>query len=241
MSLLAGTKFNQATLFKESSASNTASHKDTSGVRAFVTSERTILLDVQPLLSSSLLDKAIGMDNKKQNANSNSSDFKYYENFIEMQSIELACLMLSICNVVLVTEDCFIDPNLFRLLQTAEMLMPSNVVQSGENQDMLQWDQKYPHLVYVLNKCEAMNKSDLKRMKAGIDRLLSDSKLVYKNSLPEMTSSSSRVLRAKKRPARNKGECENSVNFVVLPKVDSQANIKQSNLINWFKTQIVIF
>lgn len=177
-------------------------------------------------------------NNKKQstNSSSNGSDFKYYENFIEMQSIELACLMLSICNVVLVTEDCFIDPNLFRLLQTAEMLMPSNVVQGGESQDMLQWDQKYPHLVYVLNKCEAVNKSDIGRMKAGIDSLLSDSKLVYKSSLPEMTAASNLILRAKKTPVNNSGDASESstVNFVVLPKVDSQVHMKQSNLFNWF-------
>jgi len=37
-----------------------------------------------------------------------------HENFIELQSIELACFVLSVCNVVLLTEDWFTDPNLFR-------------------------------------------------------------------------------------------------------------------------------
>lgn len=49
------------------------------------------------------------MDKKHLN-----NDFKYYENYIEMQSIELACFILSVCNVVVVLEDWFFDTNLFR-------------------------------------------------------------------------------------------------------------------------------
>ena len=63
---------------------------------------------------------------------SNNYDFKYYENYIEIQSIELACFILTVCNVVLLTEDWFLDPSLFKLLHTAEMLMPS--VNLGLNQ-----------------------------------------------------------------------------------------------------------
>lgn len=36
------------------------------------------------------------------------------ENSVEIQSIELACFVLSVCNVVIVAEDWFVDPNLFR-------------------------------------------------------------------------------------------------------------------------------
>ena len=86
----------------------------TSGVQAFVTSERTILLDVQPLLSSSVLDKAIAQDKKHI-----TNDYKFHENYIELQSIELACFILSVCNVVLLTEDWFTDPNLFRCVSTS--------------------------------------------------------------------------------------------------------------------------
>jgi hypothetical protein len=69
------------------------------------------------------LDKSINMDKKGGSLSNN--DFKYYENFIEIQSIELACFVLSVCNVVLLTEDWFIDPTLFKILHTAEMLMPN--------------------------------------------------------------------------------------------------------------------
>ena len=61
----------------------------------------------------------------KKSGSFSNNDFKYYENFIEIQSIELACFILSVCNVVLLTEDWFIDPSLFKILHTAEMLMPN--------------------------------------------------------------------------------------------------------------------
>ena len=61
----------------------------------------------------------------KKSGSFSNNDFKYYENFIEIQSIELACFVLSVCNVVLLTEDWFIDPSLFKILHTAEMLMPN--------------------------------------------------------------------------------------------------------------------
>ena len=61
----------------------------------------------------------------KKGGSFSNNDFKYYENFIEIQSIELACFVLSVCNVVLLTEDWFVDPSLFKILHTAEMLMPN--------------------------------------------------------------------------------------------------------------------
>jgi len=98
------------------------------------------------------------MDKKHLN-----NDFKYYENYIEIQSIELACFILSVCNVVIVLEDWFFDPNLFRLLkyillktfdlsclnrinirilQTAEMLMPQSSLSQQEEYQL----EHHPHL-----------------------------------------------------------------------------------------------
>ena len=81
-----------------------------------------------------------------------SNDFKYYENYVELQSIELACFVLSVCDVVIVLEDWFFDPNLFRLLQTAEMLMPHNSLSLQEEYQL----EHHPHIVYALNKIEYM-------------------------------------------------------------------------------------
>lgn len=116
MSLLAsGSKYDPINnknelLFKPSQHDiNELGQHKTDGINAFITNERTILLDVQPLLSGSVLDKTINMDKKYFN-----NDFKYFENYVELQSIELACFILSVCNVVLLAEDWFTDPNLFR-------------------------------------------------------------------------------------------------------------------------------
>ena len=122
-----------------------AQHR-TSGISAFVTNERTILLDVQPLMSGSVLDKTIAQADKKHF----NVDFKYFENYIEIQSIEITCFILSVCNVVLVAEDWFSDPNLFRLLQTAEMLMPNMNTAYSQNTSTNQVDdlhyEHHPHL-----------------------------------------------------------------------------------------------
>ena len=60
-------------------------------------------------MSTSVLDKAI-LNEKKYMP----SDYKYYENYIEMQSLELACFALSVCHVVILADDWFLDPNLIR-------------------------------------------------------------------------------------------------------------------------------
>ncbi len=216
MSLLAGSKFEEMKIFKQSGKDNleVASHK-TNGIQAFVTVERTILLDVQPLLSSSVLDKAINTDKKHL-----THDFKYYENFIEMQSIELSCFILSVCNVVLVTEDWFVDPNLFRILQTAEMLMP-HIVQNPEEG---QWEQRYPHLVYALNNSENVNAKDIAKMKNCINIMLQDSKLIYKKSIRDVPVSSQLIKSSSQQQKIKKLNGADNVNFVVIPKADKNKN-----------------
>lgn len=86
-------------------------------------------------MSSSVLDKTINSDKKH--------DFKYSENYIEIQSIELVCFVLTVCDVVLVAEDWFTDPYLYRLIQTAEMLMP-NMHLPGTQPD--EFIEHYPHM-----------------------------------------------------------------------------------------------
>ena len=81
-----------------------------------------------------MLERAINTERKHTN-----NDFKFYENFIELQSIELVCFILTVCHVVLVAEDWFTDPNLYRVIQTAEMLMP-NLPGTDE------YVEHYPHM-----------------------------------------------------------------------------------------------
>ena len=107
--------------------------------------------------------------------------------------------------------------------------MPSGL-QAGELEP--QWDQKYPHLVYVLNKCETLNRSDTRQMKLCIDHLLRGSKLVYKNSLTEMIGGSGLMRSGKKRAVRSKSDSD-SVNFVPLPKVQQTQTKPSKKLQSW--------
>ena len=184
-------------LFK--SAGIEADSAKTSGVDCFISKERTIFLDFQPLLS--------GMSGQSE-LTKKGVEFKYFENYVQIQSIELACFCLSVCNVVLLVEDWFTDPNLLTLVHTAEMLLPN----------MTDTDQSYEHhahLVYCLNKCDHLSRVDLVKMKSVFANLMKDSKLIFKGSCsPEFnTVQNAGFLRQKKVQSKN---CDD-LNFVVLP------------------------
>lgn len=207
MSLLSGCDKN--TFKSSTSESEIAKHK-TNGIDCYVTSERTILLDVQPLLSASVLDKNINLSEQSKKT----LDLKYHENNVHMQSIELACFCLSVCNVVILMEDWFFDPNLITLIHTAEMLLPN----------MTEYDQARKHdthLIYCLNKCNSLSPIDLKMMKSVYQNFMKDSKLIVKGSLHSDINSLSNPCFLKTRRAALK-DSSNDVNFVVLPFNDSQ-------------------
>lgn len=114
----------------------------TSGVDVFVTSNRVILLDCQPIISASALDETVQSDFKRTVA----GEFLAMENTAEIQSLQLATFMLSVCHVVLVVEDWFLDSNVVRFLQTAEMLKPSMPTNEEEFMDY------FPHVMIIHNK-----------------------------------------------------------------------------------------
>ncbi|GAB5365962.1 hypothetical protein AAMO2058_001103500 [Amorphochlora amoebiformis] len=91
-------------------------HHQTIGIDAYVTPERLILLDTQPVLSPSVLTKMILENAPCPPSLSLATLFDY-------QSIQLTLFLLSVCHLVIAVcaHD---DPRwpLWRLLQTAEML-----------------------------------------------------------------------------------------------------------------------
>ncbi|XP_023329466.1 protein SMG9 [Eurytemora carolleeae] len=117
----------------------------TNGVDVYVNSRRYILLDCQPLLSSSIMDRSIQLE-KKFNA-----EFSTAENTIEVQSLQLIGFIFSVCHVVILVQDWFMDTSLIRLLQAAETLKPVTPTASGEDNQLSEY---FPHLVLVQNKCE---------------------------------------------------------------------------------------
>lgn len=279
-SLLAGCTESNNFIFKHETINDLKelnNHK-TNGIQAFVSCERTIFLDCQPILSSSMLDRSISIDkqqskfNNAANASSNNSssssqstilqgssnDFKYYENLIEMQSIELTCFLLSVCNVVLVMEDWFSDLNLFRLLQSAEMLMPNlnNIINNSSNNsnnsnssgnnsnsaitngllntiqqsdEATSYSFQYPHLIYVLNKSNQINKLELSRMKSYIESIMKDSKLIYKGSIS--SSASNLIIDFKKRNCqKSTNDSNDEINFVQILNIKNKSNIGENKM-----------
>jgi protein SMG9 len=133
MSMLAGNRYHddeRKFVFKSGARSSAA-------VQAFVSAERTIWLDVQPLLSAHVLERAVKSERKHV-----AHEFKYYENLTELQSIELACFLMAVCHVVVLVEDWFMDANLMRILQTAEMLAPSLQLLGAQDEFI----ERKPHL-----------------------------------------------------------------------------------------------
>jgi len=92
----------------------------TTGVDLLVTSNRVILLDTQPMLSASVMDRLVQQENKKFTG----TDFASTENAMEIQSLQLAAFLLSVCHVVILVQDWFFDPNLVRCDTTIKLLKP---------------------------------------------------------------------------------------------------------------------
>ncbi|XP_078041813.1 nonsense-mediated mRNA decay factor SMG9 [Augochlora pura] len=116
----------------------------TTGIDFFVTKNRVIYLDTQPILSGSTIDYSTSYDQKKP-----TSDFANIETNLELQSLQFAAFLFSVCHVIIFVQDWIVDPNLVRFLQTAEMLKPSST--SNMDQDYVEY---YPHIVFLHNKAE---------------------------------------------------------------------------------------
>ncbi|KAL6258206.1 hypothetical protein P5V15_010134 [Pogonomyrmex californicus] len=115
----------------------------TTGIDFFVTKNRVIYLDTQPILSGFAIDSA-SYDQKKS-----TSDFVNTDSNLELQSLQFAAFLFSVCHVIIFIQDWFVDPNLVRFLQTAEMLKPSST--TVIDQDYVEY---YPHVVFLHNKVE---------------------------------------------------------------------------------------
>ena len=80
----------------------------TNGIRIFASFERVIFLDMQPLMSPSVMDRLAQKEKKY------SFDYGSIQTTIEIQSLQMVALFLNICHVVLVVQDFILDPNIIR-------------------------------------------------------------------------------------------------------------------------------
>ena len=103
----------------------------TTGLNAWITPERVILIDCQPLLSASILDRSIQVDKKYCNEFNNS-----LEDTVEMHSLQMIGFLANVCHKLILVQDYFVDPHLIKLIQAAEMLKPSSPARvSFEDED----------------------------------------------------------------------------------------------------------
>lgn len=158
----------------------------TTGIDFFVTKNRVIYLDTQPILSTSAIDYAATYDQKK-----NPTDFANTQNNLELQSLQFAALVLSVCHVIIFVQDWFVDPNLLRFLQTAEMLKPSSAI----NMD-LEDVEHYPHVVFLHNKAEVQDflSDNVEKMKEFYNKVFLNSKLQTHSGLDMSNHSSEEEL-----------------------------------------------
>ncbi|PVD28328.1 hypothetical protein C0Q70_10915 [Pomacea canaliculata] len=176
------------------------------GVDMFATPERIILLDSQPVLSPSILDCMIRHEKKYP------ADYTSTENWIEMQSLQIATFLMTVCHVIIVTQDWFTDLNFLKFLTTAEMLKPQMHSTSHESsqEDSTEF---YPTIVFVMNKAgsDDFTPETYANMQVVLDQMFHSSKLKYKGAVSMKKDNIISVLKAKE------GGLETDVNLFLLP------------------------
>lgn len=214
MSLLAGntaTDFYRNFVFQPQNKDTreVGSHQ-TTGIDMFVTNDRIILLDTQPVLSASVLDVMIHHDKKYP------AEYSTAENCMEMQSLQLAAFMMTVCNVLLVVQDWFTDINFLRFLLTAEMLKPSTPNSHDGPSVQETSSDYYPQLVFIQNKAtrDDFSVETFRAMQTTLSKVFSNSKLKYTGSV---TLANGDLL-----PGLNPRTVPSNINLYLLPYMDNQ-------------------
>nr|XP_014343706.1 PREDICTED: protein SMG9-like [Latimeria chalumnae] len=187
----------------------------TSGIDFFITQERIIFLDTQPILSPSVLDHLINNDRKLP------PEYNLPHTYVEMQSLQIAAFLFTVCHVVIVVQDWFTDISLYRFLQTAEMLKPSTPSPSHESSGSSGSDEGteyYPHIVFLQNKAKRADfcPRNLKQTHMVIDKLMMHSHLRYKGTLS--------MLDCNIFPGLPADYLESEVNLFLLPLMESDGD-----------------
>lgn len=157
----------------------------TDGIDMYITEERIIFLDSQPILSPAVLEQCIYNDRKL------SGDFNGPAAGIEMQSLQIVSFLFSVCHVVIIMQDWFGDTRLYNFLQCAEMLRLTSPGSSDSSHCDNDSEEFYPHLVFVFNKAEPdlFDPMNIKAMSRTISSEFAHSNLVYKGSVSLQKSS----------------------------------------------------
>ncbi|XP_062368394.1 nonsense-mediated mRNA decay factor SMG9 [Cinclus cinclus] len=188
----------------------------TGGIDLFVTQERVLFLDTQPILSPAHLDHLINNDRKLP------PEFALPHAYVETQSLQIAAFLFTVCHVVLLVQDWFTDLGLYRFLHTAEMVKPPTPSPSHDSSGAgaEEPSEYYPHLVFVQTRAppECFSPRRLAQMQRVLGRLMAHSRLKYRGSLSmrELLPSSSSLGVPPAPP-------EAEVNLFLLPPLEDEA------------------
>ncbi|ESO94857.1 hypothetical protein LOTGIDRAFT_117877, partial [Lottia gigantea] len=194
----------------------------TNGIEMFVSSERIIFLDTQPVMSASLLDYMIRNDKKYP------TEYSSAEYCIEMQSLQIATFLMTVCNVIIVVQDWFTDIHFLRFLQNSEMLKPQPPTPSSHDSSINHDDKPdyYPHIVFVQNKATREDYS-LESFKAMQQTLLTVFQTSRLKSQGSVSLANSGLL-----PGINPRSVETDINLFLLPTMEYY-KAEQESILNY--------
>ncbi|CAH1159877.1 unnamed protein product [Phaedon cochleariae] len=181
----------------------------TQGIDIYITSNRLILLDCQPFASVSLLEDLIKSESKRTNL---VSEFIPLENSGEIQGLQLTTFLMSVCHVLLLVEDWFLDSNIVRFIQTAEMLKPT--ISNPEDELM----DHFPHLLIIHNKSqmEDFSPAKFRTIQQAYKMLFHKTKLNLKSDLGMGTGGLINYL--------NGENCGSPINLFLIPEIIPNSN-----------------
>ncbi|CAE1301328.1 SMG9 [Acanthosepion pharaonis] len=144
------------------------------------------------------------------------AEYSTAENCMEMQSLQLAAFMMTVCNVLLVVQDWFTDINFLRFLLTAEMLKPSTPNSHDGPSVQETSSDYYPQLVFIQNKAtrDDFSVETFRAMQTTLSKVFSNSKLKYTGSV---TLANGDLL-----PGLNPRTVPSNINLYLLPYMDNQ-------------------
>ena len=212
------------------------SKKDTVGIDMYITEERVIILDTQPILRKFKTDK------KRKNYENNIPESYSGEPELwnSIQSFQFALFLFLICHIVIVVSDDINDISLLHFIKTIEKIikqepnaMPKGILKNSQknkpnnNQnENNSKDDPFPKIIFVNNKCTSdyFSLEVARNYNKKINKYFKDSKLNVSGLV--------------KMPNITPENATNIANFFFLPyykSLDNQNNKTQNNNKNIYK------
>ncbi|KAK6621365.1 hypothetical protein RUM43_011671 [Polyplax serrata] len=231
MSLLAEPRFLSKNVEKTEDLES-AVHK-TDGIDIYVTSNRTMFLDTQPILSPSCCVKLLQQQESQGKKFQHSDNYCVESSDVEIQSLQMITFLFSVCHIVLFVQDYWFDPDLIRFLQTAEMLKPSTPTTVDES--MMEY---FPHIMFVHNKApdSDFQARKIKEIQEIYCKTFMHSRLQFQTGFG--------IADGEVNPALNVESCGEMINLFLLPEMNEEPDKYRghsgfSNLILQLRRQIL--